>query len=389
MLRAFVEQRGRNPDGVWSAPGRVNLIGEHTDYNGGYVLPFALDLPVFVAAAKRSDGILTAASLQQPEHRWQTTVGELAPGERHSWATYAFGVVWALRRAGHDIGGCDIVLHGTVPSGAGLSSSAAIECAVGLAAADLYGIEMPRETLARLAQQAENDYVGVPCGLLDQMAASVCRPGHALFFDVREDRYEHVPFAPSDEGLALVVINTRVRHSHADGSYAARRRACEEAAERLGVSLLRDISVEGLDDALAALDDDTLRRRTRHVVTENERVLETVRLLRAGRLADIGPLLIASHVSLRDDFEVSCAELDVAVDAALASGALGARMTGGGFGGSAIALVPLDAVTELRSAVESAFASHDFARRPQFLPSMSAGGATRLAISSIGSINAG
>jgi len=372
---AFRESFGRDPDGVWSAPGRVNLIGEHTDYNGGYVLPFAIDRRTWVAAARRNDGVITARSLQKPNETSEITIAELqadaTPG--NGWAAYVFGVVWALREAGHDVSGADFVLDGQVPTGSGLSSSAAMECAAGLATLDLYGIELPRDELARIAQRAENEYVGVPCGLMDQMAVSVCRAEHALFFDVRDDAREHEPFAPAADGLAVLVINTRAQHAHSEGGYADRRRACETAAKQLGVSFLRDITPDQLDDALRELDDDILRKRTRHVVTENERVLSTVDLLRSGRLRDIGPLLTASHASLRDDFEVSCAELDVTVDAALGSGALGARMTGGGFGGSAIALVHADDVASVARAVEDEFGRRGFKSPEIMTPAVAAG----------------
>ncbi|MGH8888757.1 MAG: galactokinase, partial [Acidothermaceae bacterium] len=330
----------REPAGVWSAPGRVNLIGEHTDYNGGYVLPFAIDRRTYVAAARRDDGIVTARSLQRAGEVAQASLADLSPGREHGWPSYAFGMVWALLETGYDIGGVDIVLDGGVPSGSGLSSSAALECSVGLAVLDLHGIDLPLPELARVAQLAENNFVGVPCGLMDQMAVSVCQADHALFFDTRDDVRAQEPFAPHDAGLAVLVINTRAQHAHAGGEYAERRRSCETAAQQLGVPFLRDITASQLDDALRELDDEVLRKRTRHVVTENDRVLSTVALMRQGDVAQIGPMLTQSHRSLRDDFEVSCAELDLAVDTALAAGALGARMTGGGFGGSAIALVP-------------------------------------------------
>jgi galactokinase len=370
---AFTETFGYQPEGVWSAPGRVNLIGEHTDYNGGYVLPFAIDLRMTVAAARRADDRLVLHSLQQPG---EVQVDELDPATDLGWAGYAAGVVWALREAGHRIGGLDLVLDGQVPTGAGLSSSAALECSVGLAALDLFGIAMAREELARVAQRAENDFVGVPCGLMDQMAASVCTADHALFFDTRDDVREQVAFAPAEVGLALLVVNTRAQHSLNDGAYAERRRSCEEAAALLGVEFLRDVPASDLDAAMAKLDDDVLRRRARHVITEDDRVLRTVELLRDGHLDRIGPLLTASHASMRDDFEISCAELDVTVDTALAAGALGARMTGGGFGGSAIALVRAADVDATTSAVEKAFASNGF-RAPQIFDPVASGGVVR------------
>jgi galactokinase len=375
--QAFLEQVGDAPAGVWSAPGRVNLIGEHTDYNGGFVLPFAIDQRTDVAASRRPDGVVRVRSLQKPDDVVAVAVADLRPGERADWSAYALGTVWALRAAGHGIDGLELVIDGGVPVGSGLSSSAALECATALAATELYDIEIPLETIARIAQRAENDYVGVPCGLMDQMAVSVCRAGHALFFDVRDDVREHEPFAPHESELALLVIDTRARHAHSGGEYAQRRRSCEQAAARLGVDCLRDVSIGDLDEALRVLGGDdgdgVLRRRTRHVVTENQRVLSARDLLRARRFDELGATLTASHVSLRDDFEVSCAELDVAVDAALANGALGARMTGGGFGGCAIALVPARDTAAVSSAVEKAFAEADFAAPKIMAPQVSDG----------------
>ena len=366
----FVKCFGRAPRWIVAAPGRVNLIGEHTDYNGGYVLPFAIDRRTRVAAARRADAQVSVRSLQRPGDVARASIDSLRPaheaGQESGWASYVVGVIWALRAAGYDVQGLDIVLDGGVPTGSGLSSSAAMECAVGLAALDLYGIDLDRAELARIAQHAETDYVGVPCGLMDQMAASICRADHALFFDVRDDIREHEPFAPQREGLAILVINTRAQHAHSGGEYAQRRRACEDAAKQLDVAYLRDIPGSGLDAALGKLDDEMLRRRARHVITEDDRVLATVERLRAGRLAEIGPLLTASHVSLRDDFEVSAPELDVTVDAALQAGALGARMTGGGFGGSAIALIRADDEERVREAVLAAFENRGFAS-PEFL----------------------
>ncbi len=369
----FTSTFDRPPAGVWSAPGRVNLMGEHTDYNGGYVLPFAINLRTHAAASRRDDGRVSVQSLQRPGELIEVGLDELQPETSTGWASYALGVLWALRGAGHHIGGVDLVLDGQVPSGAGLSSSAAMECAVGLAAAELYGIEIDRAELARIAQSAENNFVGVPCGLMDQMAACVCEADHALFFDVRDDVREQEPFAPHDEGLAVLVIDTRAHHAHAGGGYAERRRACEEAARQLGVPYLRDIPGSELEKAMATLDDDVLRRRARHIITENDRVLTTVDLLASGRLRDIGPLLTQSHASMRDDFEISVPELDTAVDASIAAGALGARMTGGGFGGSAIALIEAAELGEVSRAIEAAFERNDFAAPQIWSPKASSG----------------
>jgi galactokinase len=368
---AFHAAHGRAPEGVWHAPGRVNLIGEHTDYNDGFVLPFALPWGVSAAAARRSDGVVTIRSLQSPDEAHTLTDLDRAQG----WVRYAAGVVWALRDAGHEVGGADIVLDGDVPRGAGLSSSAALEVSVAVALDELYGLGLDRMTLALLAQRAENDFVGMPCGIMDQAASALSAEGHALFLDCRSLGHRNVPLDVSAAGFTFLIIDTGVHHELADGQYARRRQECENAAKRLGLAALRDVT--DLAAALARLDGDE-RKRTQHVVTENHRVEALVGLLRAGAVAEIGALLNASHLSLRDQFEVSSPELDVAVEAAVRGGARGARMTGGGFGGSAIALVPAGRVESVRDEVNRAYREHGFAP-PRFLPAVPSPGARRLA----------
>ena len=364
MTVGFSETFGRAPDGTWSAPGRVNLIGEFTDYNEGYVLPTSLPLATRASVARRGDDLVRVASAQHPlvpgDALPAARVGELRPGSVEGWAAYALGVVWSLRAAGHALGGADIFVDSEVPVGAGLSSSAALECSVGLALRELFGLELTLEQLAVAAQRAENDFVGVPCGVMDQMASLLCVPGHALLLDTRSLEHRQLPFALADAALVLMVLDTRVRHALADSAYADRRRACERAAALLGVAALRDIAPGDLASAVERLEDPVLGRRVRHVVTEGARVLEVAALLEAGCLEEIGPVLSAGHRSLRDDYEVSCAELDTATDAALAAGALGARMIGGGFGGSAIALVRRDAAAFVGLAVDEAFAASGF-----------------------------
>jgi galactokinase len=359
----FRDRYGQDPTGVWSAPGRVNLIGEHTDYNDGFVLPFALPYRIAVAAAPRTDGMLAITTVGddgRPQHAEPVRIAELAPRSVTGWAAYPSGVAWVLRDEGFATG-ANLVIAGDVPAGAGLSSSHALQCATALALLGLGGVELEgpaapdRATVAKWVQRSENDYVGVPTGLLDQTASLSCVESHVLFLDVRSGVMEQVPFDTSSAGLAVLVIDTKAKHAHSESGYGARRAGCERAASLLGLPALRDVSERGLDDALAKLPDD-LRPLVRHVVTENARVERTVEHLRAGRIAAIGDLLTASHVSLRDDYRVSCLELDVAVDAALEAGALGARMTGGGFGGSAIALVPSDATESIGQRVLAAFA---------------------------------
>ena len=286
-------------------------------------------------------------------------------------------MVWVLRGAGHAIGGADLVVDSSVPAGAGLSSSAALECAAGAALADLYGVELEPVELARLAQRAENLFVKVPCGIMDQLAATMGRAGHVLFIDVRALSVQPCPFDLAAAGLALLVVDTRTPHELRESGYADRRAACERAAAILGVPALRDVSVEALEASLARLGDPVLVRRVRHIVTENARVLRTVERLGQGRVAEIGPLLTASHASLRDDYQISCPELDVGVDAALAAGALGARMIGGGFGGSLIALVREERSAAVEEAVRAAFRASGFGP-PALFRAAPADGARRL-----------
>jgi galactokinase len=380
----FHTVHGRTPSGVWSAPGRVNLIGEHTDYNDGFVLPFALPHRLAAAASRREDQVLTVATLGSDgrvQYSGPLDITTLRPGVIEGWAAYPAGVTWVLRDQGFDRG-ADIVIAGDVPSGAGLSSSHALECAVALALLGLAGIELDgeaestptRQQIARWVQRAENDFVGAPTGLLDQTASLCCTESHVLFLDVRSGQSEHVRFDAAAAGMQILVLDTRTKHSHAEGGYGERRKGTERAADLLGVKALRDIALDGLAGALATLPDE-LGPLVRHVVTENQRVLDVVDLLHAGKLAEIGPLLDASHESLRDDYRVSSVELDLAVDSARAAGALGARMTGGGFGGSAIALVRESEVDAVENAVAAAFESAGLRRPRAFIavPSRGAG----------------
>ena len=375
LAAAFARDVGGQPDGVWAAPGRVNLLGEHTDYNDGFVLPVAVDLACRVAARRRPDGLLRVHSRQAGE-AVQVPVDDVAPGRVSGWSAYALGVAWALRQQGVDVPGADLLVDSEVPAGAGLSSSAALECAVGMALCALAGITPDRTQLALAGQRAETDVVGAPVGVMDQIASMHGEAGSAVFLDCRSLEVERVPLPLEQHGLTLLVVDTRVTHAHATGSYAARRRECEEAARVLGVTALRDATAAQVDAAADRLGPDTVRR-ARHVVTENARVLQAVSALRSGDLAALGPLLAAGQASLRDDFEVSCPELDVAVRAALDAGAAAARMTGGGFGGSVVALVPTahaDAVGELCRQR----AARAGAPEPKVRPVQSADGAHRV-----------
>ncbi|MFJ6563999.1 galactokinase [Streptomyces sp. NPDC091412] len=379
VREGFTELYGAEPEGVWAAPGRVNLIGEHTDYNDGFVMPFALPHVTTAAVARRDDGVLRLHSADVPGPPVELRVDDLAPESDRNWTGYPAGVVWALREAGHEVTGADVHLASTVPTGAGLSSSAALEVVVALALNDLYALGLKGWQLARLCQRAENVYVGAPTGIMDQTASACCESGHALFLDTRDLSQRQIPFDLASEGLCLLVVDTRVQHAHSGGEYGRRRAGCEKGAALLGVDALRDIPYDGLDAALAGLaGEEEVARLVRHVVTEDERAERVVSLLESGDIRSIGPILTEGHASLRDDFRVSCPELDLVVDAALASGALGARMTGGGFGGSAIVLTDTSDVPALTKAMEEAFtkAAHTIPRVFEAVPSA---GARRLA----------
>lgn len=412
VAQAFRDGFGHEPAGVWAAPGRVNVIGEHVDYNGGSCLPFALAHRTYVALAPRTDGELRVRSARgtagggsdgaDGEDDWSGRLEDLAPGTVDGWAGYAVGVPWALREAGVEVPGFDALVGASVPLGAGLSSSAALECAVAVALDDVTGLgwggdDAGRARLAAACVRAENDIAGAPTGGMDQTASLRSRAGSALLVDCEDFSVEHLPFDLPGAGLELLVIDTRAHHSLVDGQYGSRRQACEDAARLLGVQRLGRLRPADLDAALTRISDavddpeqaDEIQRRVRHVVTEVARVGQVAALLRSGALErrgesepagahSVGALLTASHVSLRDDYEVSCAELDVAVDAALAAGALGARMTGGGFGGSAIALLPAGTGGAVAREVTRAFSANGFAAAPAFLQAVPSGPAGRV-----------
>jgi galactokinase len=370
----FARRYGYAPEGEWFAPGRVNLMGG-PDYNEVLVLPFALGAGVSAAAARRSDGQLTVSSRHAGGGPVALRVDELEPGSVDGWAAYPAGVAWALREAGHLAGGADVAIDADLPAGAGLSSSAALACAVALALSEVHERPVPRPELARLARRAENDFVGVPSGAMDQLAALQCRAGHALLLDCRTLADTPVPLDPGNSGLELLVVDTRARRALTDGRYAERRRACLDAAAALGVSSLREVT--GDAEAPARLTDPALSRVAGHVISEYRRVVAAADLLRRGDLAGLGGLLTASHRSLRDDFEFSWPEADAAVEAAVQAGALGARMTGGGFGGCVIALTEADRSAQVRRAVTGRFAGHGWPE-PRFLEAVPSGGARRI-----------
>lgn len=386
------------PAGVWSAPGRVNLIGEHVDYAGGICLPFALSQRTYVAAALNHDGVYRVVSQFGAENTQTETMHEeiamdqVCPGYPDNWAGYVVGTVWA---AGLEVPGLDIAIVSDVPVGAGLSSSAALECSVALAAADLAAdpaadlskTTIDRTALMNAAIRAENEVVGASTGGLDQRIALFAEPGHALAIDFATDSTHQVPFQIADRGLAVLITNTNAPHSLADGQYASRRAVVDGVTADLGVESLRYADnaeaasarwasankPEGVD---AAAWQTTVGKRVRHIVSEIARTATAIEQLQAGDLAGFGESMQASHASLRDDYEVSVAQLDVSVDVAMEHGALGARMTGGGFGGSSIALLPSENVEVAAEAIARAFAKAGFAE-PEFAVALPGAGARR------------
>jgi len=368
----FARQYGRPPDGIWFAPGRVNLMGG-PDYTEMFVLPFAIGAGVTAAAGRRPDRRIVLISRQAGEEKVVADLDSLEPGSVTGWAAYPAGVAWALRQAGYLSGGADVAIDADLPAGAGVSSSAALECAVALALTGLYDVAVPRPELAALARRAENEFVGVPSGIMDQIAALQSQAGHALLLDCRSGTAAAVPLDPAAAGLTLLVIDTRVRHALGDGRYAERRAACEQAASALGARSLRDVT----EQELARLADPALRHLAGHVLAERRRVLRAADLLRAGNPAAIGRLLTASHDSLRGSSGVSWPEADEAVAAAIDSGAAGARMTGGGFGGCVVALIPAQRAAPVRATVAGRFARRQWPA-PHYLDAAPSAAARRV-----------
>ena len=369
ISKRFIELFGHEPEVVAAAPGRVNLIGEHIDYSDGFVLPFAIKDKTLVALARRSDRKIRVASLQKNTDVFEISLDGLVPHSGENWARYALGVLWVLKVDT----GVELLIDGRVPLGAGLSSSAALECSIATAVNHLFSLNLTLAELARATQKAENDYVGVPCGIMDQSVSLMAQAGSALLLDCRDLSSENIPFLIAPQGLELLIIDTQAHHKLVDGGYAERRASCEKAVAQLDITSLRDISVADYAARQSELDP-VIYIRGFHAVTEMKRVLEAVDALKKNNFTRLGELLNASHRSLRDDYTVSCPELNVAVDTALSEGALGARMVGGGFGGSAIALVNTDQVKRCENAISRAFAGAGF-KSPRFFTSLPSEGA--------------
>ena len=349
---AFTARFGRSAEAVSRAPGRVNLIGEHTDYNAGYVLPVATQQSTWVAAAISDDATRVHSVGLDEEHHWSAGDWRSPPCPR--WTAYVAGVLELLRRRGVPLGELDLLIHSDVPVGGGLSSSAALTVAVAKAACALTGQDLSVRELAALCRAAENEFAGVPCGVMDQYASIACRAGEAILLDCRGLEYEHVPLSLGDHGI--VVVDSAVRHELASSEYAKRQQQCAEALavlrrSRPDMQTLRDADA-AMVQAAASQMGAIPAARARHVCTENERTLAAVAALRGGNLAEVGRLMEESHKSLRDDYEVSCAELDLLVDiVSSVSGVVGARMTGGGFGGCIVAIARRDAIGRIEQAL--------------------------------------
>ncbi len=381
LARRFAQRFGRPPRAAARAPGRVNLIGEHTDYNEGYVLPIALTQRTTALAAPRDDGRVGVWSAQFDEACEWPSGGWLRERFPH-WTSYVAGVAELLRQAGALPGGADVLIDSDVPPGSGLSSSAALELAVAAALDGLAGAQRSPLDLARLSRRAEHDFAGVPCGIMDQYVCALASADHAFLLDCRTQTWQHVPLHLGD--CALLVVNSGVRHELAAGEYALRQAQCRAAVDQLGGAAerlvsLRDVDAARLDRAAAQLAP-LVARRARHVVSENARVLRAADALHSGDLPEFGRLMYASHASLRDDYEVSCRELDRLVEiAASVPGALGARMTGGGFGGCAVVLIESDAVADLEDAIRAGYDECGFGRA-QILRTSAGAGVERVAV---------
>jgi galactokinase len=370
LENTFFELFGHKAEVLAEAPGRVNLIGEHIDYSEGFVLPFAIADRTFAAISSNKDGLVRIASQQRKNRIFTIDINDVKPGSAGDWEKYVLGVIWSMGVTT----GVDILVDGHVPSGAGLSSSAALECSVAVGLNTLFNLGKSLEDMARATQKAENDYVGMPCGIMDQSVSLMGRAGSALLLDCRDLTTESVPFDVASAGLELLIIDTQAHHALVDGGYAERRASCESVAAKFSIPSMRHLTIDVLQSRKSEITE-TEFIRARHAVTEIQRVKDAVTALRASDFQTLGRLINESHNSLRDDYTVSCPELDEAVDASRAAGALGARMVGGGFGGSAIALIKADQIESVKDAIRKAYAAKNF-KAPRFFTSLPSAGAS-------------
>ncbi len=351
VIKAFRETYGKADDmRVYFAPGRVNLIGEHTDYNGGHVFPCALSYGTYAAAAKREDRKLRFCSVNMKGDIIESSLDDFFPHEDKSWTAYPKGVMWAFRKAGYKMDcGLDIAIAGDIPAGAGLSSSAALEVLTGVMLRDMFGFDVSNKEIALLGQKAENHYCGLNCGIMDQFASAMGRKDNAIFLDTATLDFKYVPFVLKNE--VLIITNTNKKHSLTDSAYNDRRRECGEALRALqtvtDIKALCELSPEEFEKHKHVIEDPVVLRRAKHAVYEDRRAVDGVKALEAGDLEEFGRLMDASHVSLRDDYEVSCRELDILAETAWEiPGVIGSRMTGGGFGGCTVSIVKKEAADE-------------------------------------------
>lgn len=362
LLEKFKELFG-NADGVslYFSPGRVNLIGEHTDYNGGHVFPCALTLGTYGAARKRNDRLVHFYSMNL-DHLGviEASLDELVNKKEYNWANYPFGVVWAFAEKGYTLDcGFDMVIWGNIPNGSGLSSSASLEVLTGVILKDLYGIDALSMTdLALIGQYSENNFNGCNCGIMDQFAVAMGKKDHAIFLDTSTLNYEYAPVVLED--AKIVITNSKVKHSLVDSAYNQRRQECTDALSELQsvveIKTLGDLDEETFEKHKDAIKDPIRQNRARHAVKENQRTIQAVAALRAGDITRFGQLMNQSHISLRDDYEVSCEEIDILVDLAWAlPGVIGSRITGGGFGGCTVSIVKNDAVDTFTESIGQAY----------------------------------
>ena len=372
LANTFTALFSGNPEIVCEAPGRVNLIGEHVDYCDGFVLPFAISDRTYAVIKRRPDRKIRISSMQRPNEIFETSLDELQPSGEGNWERYICGVIWAF--GDRITSGLEILVDGHVALGAGLSSSAALECSVAFGLDQLFETRFSLAQLAKLAQRAENDFVGMPCGIMDQSVSLMAKAGNALLLDCRDLSTEQIPLDLASAGLELLIIDTQAHHALVDGGYAERRASCESAAAKLGIKALRDCSISQLEGSRSTLTE-LEYMRAEHIVNDIERVHECVDRLKNNDFTAVGNILTKSHASLRDLFEISCPELNLAVDAALKNSSLGGRMIGGGFGGSAIALFKVADIPQAKRAIAEAFKEAGFTE-PRFFTSLPSAGAS-------------